>query len=138
MSPIRRGQVYYAELGPIVDLPVGAQSKEIAFRRPVVVVSADAINRVSDREPFYVLVVPGTTGPRSMRTAAARPTHVLLEPTDILHKPSGSGLRDPGVFLAHQMRSVDSRRLDPDPVGWLTDAALTRVEAAIRYCLFGS
>lgn len=67
MGQISRGEVYLADLGPVVALPSGQCSIEIAKRRPVVVVSIDALNRVSEQRPFYVLVVPGTTGSSSFR-----------------------------------------------------------------------
>jgi mRNA-degrading endonuclease toxin of MazEF toxin-antitoxin module len=125
MSRIFRGEIYLADLGPIVSLPSGQPSIEIAKRRPVIVVSVDALNRVSENRPFYVVVVPGTTGTSSFRD---RRTNVRLLPAE-------TGLRDEGVFLAHQIRSVDVRRLSQTPIGRVRGKAFDRVEAAIRYVL---
>jgi mRNA interferase MazF len=121
MARIRRGEIYLADFGPIAALPSGERSKEIAKRRPVVVVSKDALNRVSELQPFYVVVVPGTTGASSFRNF---PTNVRLTPTD-------TGLSEPGVFLAHQIRSVDVRRLSITAIGRVTGKAMERLEAAI-------
>jgi len=129
MGGIGRGHIYWADLGPIVSLESGDQSIEIAKRRPVIVVSIDALNRISDRKPFYVLVVPGTTGASSRRDF---PTHVRLSPEE-------TGLPKEGVFLAHQMRSIDVRRLSQRSIGRLSGKALERVESAVRYVLgFGT
>jgi mRNA-degrading endonuclease toxin of MazEF toxin-antitoxin module len=120
MTRIRRGQVYFAELGP----PGG--TCEIAKRRPVVVVSVDAIDRLTDGDkPFVVLVVPGTTGSSATRDF---PTNVRI--------PAGrSGLPEDTVFLAHQARAVDARRLDPDPAGGLSSDDMDRIEKALRYSM---
>jgi mRNA-degrading endonuclease toxin of MazEF toxin-antitoxin module len=127
VTPVRRGLVYFADLGPIVELAPGVRSREIALHRPVVVLSIDAINRVSDRQAFQVLVVPGTTGASQFKTF----------PTTAIIQPGECGLSAPTAFLALQLRSIDSRRLGPQPVGRMSDTALTRVEDAVRYSLFG-
>ena len=125
MSAITRGEIYLADFGAIATLPSGDASIEIAKRRPFIVVSIDALNRVSERKPFYVLVVPGTTGVSSFR---AFPSNVRLLPKE-------SGLRDEGVFLAHQLKSVDVRRLSLKPIGRVTGSAMDRVDSAVRYVL---
>src|SRR6266542_3885599 len=125
MARIARGEIYLADLGPVTTIANGISSIEIAKRRPVIIVPIDALNRVSDKKPFYVLVVPGTAGASSFRDF---PTNVRLAPTD-------SGLRDEGVFLAHQMRSIDVRRLSDRPIGRVRGQAMERVEAALHYVL---
>lgn len=124
MTPIRRGHIFFTQFGTVAEVS-GAPSLEIARHRPAVVLSIDDINRVSDRTPFFAVVVPGTTG-----SSAFRPFR-----TNVLVQPEESGLREPTVFLAHQVRSVDTRRLDPTPAGKLSDTALARLEDAIRYSL---
>lgn len=47
--PIRRGEIYFVDLGPTIG-------REQSGRRPVVVVSRDEINV----QPLVVMVVPGT------------------------------------------------------------------------------
>jgi mRNA interferase MazF len=125
MPAIHRGEIYFADLGPITTLPSGEQSIEIAKPRPVIILSIDAINRVSERRPFYVLVMPGTTGAGAFRD---RPTNVRLTSAE-------TGLREDGVFLAHQIRSLDMRRLSRRAVGRVSGKALERVESAARYVL---
>jgi mRNA interferase MazF len=49
--PIQRGEIYFVSLDPV-------QGREQAGRRPVLVLSADAINRL----PLVVTVVVGTKG----------------------------------------------------------------------------
>ena len=123
--PVRRGQIYFANFGPIAEIRPGESALEIALRRPVLVLSIDAINRLTDARPFLVTVVPGTTG-----TSAFRPF-----PTNVRIATADSGLREETVFLAHQIRAIDSRRLDARPAGRLSDAVLSRVETAVRYTM---
>jgi mRNA interferase MazF len=125
MTPIRRGQVYYVDLGGIAPLGTGEGSIELAGRRPAVVLSIDALNRVSDRRAFYVLVVPGTTGAEMFKDY----------PTNVRVTPAESDLREETIFVAHQMRSVDSRRLGPHPEAVMAEKALVRIEDAVRYTL---
>ena len=51
---ISRGQIYFASLDPI-------QGREQSGRRPVLVVSSDAINR----QPLVIAVIVGTDAPTS-------------------------------------------------------------------------
>jgi mRNA-degrading endonuclease toxin of MazEF toxin-antitoxin module len=125
MMQIHRGEIYFADLGPLSLLSTGETALEIAKRRPVIVISTDALNRVSENRPFYLLVMPGTTGKSSFKNFA---TNVLLQPEE-------TGLREAGVFLAHHVRSIDSRRLSGPPVGRIRGAAMERVERALRYTL---
>jgi mRNA interferase MazF len=111
---IRRGEIYFADLDPV-------QGREQAGRRPVLVLSIDAINRL----PLVVTVVVGTRGDKVPRDY---PTNVRVTPGD-------SGLPVETVFLCFQLRSLDPRRFPPAPAGQLCGAALGRVETAVRYCL---
>ena len=111
---VRRGQIYFAALDPV-------QGREHAGRRPVLVLSADAINRL----PLVATVVVGTRGERVPRDY---PTNVRVAPED-------SGLPDETVFLCFQLRSLDPHRLATSPAGQLSREAMDRVEKAVRYCL---
>jgi mRNA interferase MazF len=111
---IRRGEIYFAELDPV-------QGREQAGRRPVLVLSVDAINRL----PLVVTVVVGTRGERVPRDY----------PTNVRVTPAESGLPMETVFLCFQLRSLDPRRFPPTPAGQLSGATLGRVESAVRYCL---
>src|SRR5438132_871800 len=123
MALILRGQIYWADLGTVTPLPSGDLSIEIAHRRPVIIISTDAINRVSERKTFYVLVMPGTLGASSFRSF---PTNVRLHPVE-------TGLKEEGVFQAHHIRSIDVRRLSSHPIGRISGKAMERIEAAMRY-----
>jgi mRNA interferase MazF len=111
---IQRGEIYFVNLNP-------AQGREQAGRRPVLVLSIDAINRL----PLVVTVVVGTKGDNVSRDY---PTNVRISAAD-------SGLPMETVFLCFQLRSLDAARFPPTPAGKLSDPLLRRVEDAIRYCL---
>jgi mRNA interferase MazF len=111
---IRRGEIYFADLDPV-------QGREQAGRRPVLVLSVDAVNRL----PLVVTVVVGTRGEKVPRDY----------PTNVRVTPSESGLPMETVFLCFQLRSLDTRRFPTAPAGQLSAGALSRVESAVRYCL---
>jgi mRNA interferase MazF len=112
--PIARGESYMVNLNPV-------QGREQAGTRPVLVVSADAINQL----PLVVTVMVGT---KAANIARDYPTNVRVPPAD-------SGLPIETVFLAFQLRSLDPGRFPASPSGRLTDAYLLLIEDAIRYCL---
>jgi mRNA interferase MazF len=58
---VRRGEIYFVELGPTLG-------REQAGRRPVVVVSNDAINS----KPLVIMVVPGTRDEGASKLALER------------------------------------------------------------------
>jgi len=117
---IRRGDVWFADLDPV-------RGREQAGRRPVLVVSDDAINR----SKLVVTVVVGTD---ARNLARSYPTNVLV--------PRGeSGLPLDTVFLCFQIRSLDPARFaDPSAVasrrtGRLPPARMAEVDAALRLAL---
>ena len=97
------------------------QGREQAGHRPVLVLSIDTINRL----PLVVTVVVGTKGDNITRDY---PTNVRLAPAD-------SGLPLETVFLCFQLRSLDPTRFADPPAGHVTEAAMQRIEEAVRYCL---
>ena len=111
---IERGQIYFVDLDPV-------QGREQAGKRPVLVLSIDAINSA----PLVVTVVSGTDGANLTRNY----------PTNVRVSPSESGLRLETVFLCFQIRSVDKGRFPANPAGQLSDEKMQEVEAAVRYCL---
>src|ERR1700741_1016834 len=86
---ISRGQIYFVDLSP-------TQGREQAGRRPVLVVSSDAINK----QPLVVTVVVGTSAENIPRDY---PTNVRVAATE-------TGLPRDTVFLCFQMRSLDPGR----------------------------
>ena len=93
---ITRGEIYFVSLSP-------TQGKEQAGRRPVLVVSADAINR----QPLVVTVVVGTD-------SANLPKDY---PTNVRMRAKETGLPLDTVFLCFQVRSLDPGRFQDPRTG---------------------
>jgi len=108
-----RGQIYFASLDPI-------QGREQSGRRPVLVVSNDAINR----QPLVVAVIVGTDAANIQRDY----------PTNIRVTARESGLAQDTVFLCFQVRSLDPSRFSA-PAGSLPAARMAGVEQALRQVL---
>ena len=111
---VHRGEIYFVNLNPV-------QGREQAGRRPVLVLSVDAINRL----PLVVTVVVGTKGERLTRDY---PTNVRISPTE-------SGLPMETVFLCFQLRSLDPKRFAGAPAGRISGAVLAKIEIAVRHSL---
>jgi mRNA interferase MazF len=112
--PVKRGEIYWVNLNPV-------QGREQAGRRPVLVLSADAINRL----PLVVTVVVGTKGENITRDY----------PTNVRVSPAESGLPLETVFLCFQLRSLDSSRFIESPAGKLSGEVLKKIEVAVRHSL---
>jgi len=117
---IRRGDVWFAELDPV-------RGREQAGRRPVLVVSDDALNRRN----LVVTVVVGTDA-RNLSRAYR---------TNVLVPRSESGLPLDTVFLCFQIRSLDPVRFagggatGGHRIGRLPPARMAEVDAALRLAL---
>ena len=117
---ISRGSIYFVNLNPI-------KGREQAGRRPVLVVSVDAINR----QPLVVTVVIGTDAANLRRDY---PTNVRLTAAE-------TGLPVDTVFLCFQIRSLDPARFAdvragvPVPAGTVPAARMADVEGAMRLVL---
>lgn len=111
---VERGEIYFVDLNPV-------HGREQAGRRPVPVLSVDAINRL----PLVVTVVVGTKGENLGRDY---PTNVRVRTTE-------SGLPMETVFLGFQLRSLDAGRFVGPPAGRMSGAVLNQVENAVRICL---
>jgi len=112
--PIERGDIYLVDLNPV-------QGREQAGRRPVLVLSVNAINHL----PLVVTVVIGTKGENVSRDY---PTNVRLSAAE-------SGLPMETVFLCFQLRSLDPSRFASPPSGKISGQTLNKVEASVRHCL---
>jgi mRNA interferase MazF len=111
---MRRGDVYLADLDP-------ARGSEAAKRRPVVVVSHDALNRtVASLGRGVVTVVPLTSN-----VSVVHPFQVLV--------PAGAaGVDRASKVQAEQVRAIAVERLGPRSVGALTPALLAALDDALR------
>lgn len=111
---VRRGDIYFVDLSPV-------RGREQEGRRPVLVLSIDAINRL----PLVVTVVVGTKGGNVSRDY----------PTNVRISAEESGLPVETVFLCFQIRSLDPGRFQDTPDGHVSDATMGKVENTVRYCL---
>ena len=111
---IRRGEIYFVNLDP-------TRGREQAGSRPVLVLSADAVNSL----PLVVTVVVGTKGANIAKDYK----------TNVRVLANESGLPHETVFMGFQIRSLDASRFPATPAGKLTGPALAKVEAAVRLCL---
>jgi mRNA interferase MazF len=112
VKTVRRGEVWLAELGP-------TRGREQSGERPVLIISADPINR---GPADIVVTVPFTTRRRGI------PTHVEVRPPD-------GGLRDVSYAICEQVRSLAVERLGPGPFGSVPPAVLRAVEDRLRLLL---
>ena len=111
---IQRGEIYFVNLSPV-------EGREQSGRRPVLVLSIDAINRL----PLVVTVAVGTKGENISRDY----------PTNVRIPPEESGLPIETVFLCFQLRSLDPKRFSDLPAGQISGSTLKEVEDTVRYCL---
>lgn len=117
---ISRGEIYFVNLGP-------THGREQAGRRPVLVVSADAINR----QPLVATVVVGTDAKNVPRDY----------PTNVRVTAKETGLPLDTVFLCFQIRSLDPARFcDPktrrlNVAGTMPPARMAEVQRALKLVL---
>jgi mRNA interferase MazF len=111
---VQRGEIYFVDLNPV-------QGREQAGQRPVLVLSADAINRL----PLVVTVIVGTKAENVPRDY----------PTNVRVPAAESALPMETVFLCFQPRSLDPGRFFGPPAGKISGATLEQVEVAVRRCL---
>ena len=106
---VRRGDIYYADLSPVV----GSEQGGI---RPVLIVQNDVGNRFSP-----TVIAAAIT---SQKDKARLPTHIQLQST-------GSGLARDSIVLLEQIRTLDKRRLK-EHMGRLDDQSMSRVDQALE------
>ncbi len=108
---IKRGELYYADLSPVVGSEQGGV-------RPVLVVQNDVGNRYSP-----TVIAAAVT---SKMNKAKLPTHIEL--------PSAFGLAKDSVILLEQIRTLDKKRLK-ERIGELPDDTMSLVNKAILISL---
>lgn len=104
---IRRGDIFYADLSPVV----GSEQGGI---RPVLIVQNDVGNKFSPT--VIAAAITSQTG------KARLPTHI-----EVL---ASSGLAKDSVILLEQIRTIDKRRLK-EKMGHLDDKVMSQVNEAI-------
>ncbi len=108
---IKRGELYYADLSPVV----GSEQGGI---RPVLVVQNDTGNKYSP-----TIIAAAVT---SKIHKARLPTHIEL--------PQAFGLQKDSVILLEQIRTIDKKRL-MSRIGELSAATMSKVNRAILISL---
>lgn len=105
---VRRGDIYYADLSPVVGSEQGGL-------RPVLIVQNDIGNRYSP-----TVIAAAIT---SRMSKAKLPTHIDIYADEV-------GLAKDSVILLEQIRTLDKRRLK-EKMGHLDDAMMDHVNTAI-------
>lgn len=108
MVNIRRGDIYYADLSPVVGSEQGGV-------RPVLIVQNNVGNRFSP-----TVIAAAIT---SQRAKANLPTHIMLD-------SQKTGLSRDSVVLLEQVRTIDKHRLK-ERMGRLDDSAMSLVDQAL-------
>ena len=106
---VKRGDIYYADLSPVV----GSEQGGI---RPVLIIQNDIGNKYS---PTVI-----ATAITSQINKAKMPTHIELDANEY-------GLSKNSVVLAEQIRTIDKQRLK-EKIGHLDDRLMTQVNEALE------
>ncbi len=108
LTNIRRGDIFYADLSPVVGSEQGGL-------RPVLIIQNDVGNRYSPT------VIAAAITSRMGKTRL--PTHIDIHADKV-------GLAKDSVILLEQIRTLDKRRLK-EKMGHLDGAVMTQVNSAI-------
>ena len=109
---VKRGDIYYADLSPVVGSEQGGV-------RPVLIVQNNVGNKFSP-----TVIAAAIT---SQINKAKMPTHIEIDADDY-------GLSKDSVILLEQVRTIDKRRLK-ERIGHLNDHLMNRVNEAIEISL---
>lgn len=109
---VRRGDIFYADLNPVV----GSEQGGI---RPVLVVQNDVGNKYSP-----TVIIAAIT---SQIDKAKLPTHVELKSADY-------GLEKDSVILLEQLRTIDKRRLK-EKIAMLDQEIMEKIDEALKISL---
>ena len=108
MNPVRRGDIYYADLSPVVGSEQGGM-------RPVHIIQNDTGHRHSPT--VIAAAITSQTGKANL------PTHISLS-------ARSCGLTRDSVILLEQVRTLDKSRLR-ERMGRLDEPAMHQVDNAI-------
>ncbi len=109
MSNINRGDIYYADLSPVVGSEQGGV-------RPVLIVQNDVGNK------FSPTVIAAAITSQKFKTNL--PTHIKVSATDC-------GLAKDSIVLLEQVRTIDKKRLK-ERMGTLDNMEMTKVNEALQ------
>lgn len=109
---IKRGEMYYADLSPVVGSEQGGV-------RPVLIVQNDIGNKYSP-----TIIAAAVT---SKLNKARLPTHIEL-------KSENYGLPKDSVVLLEQLRTLDKKRLK-EKIGLLDDGTMEKVNSGLLVSL---
>ena len=109
---IKRGDVFYAELNPVVGSVQGGT-------RPVLIISNDIGN--SHSPTVIIAAITGRT-----QTKAKLPTHTEVKDVEGLDRDS--------IILLEQIRTIDKQRLK-NHMGTMPDNIMARVDKALAISL---
>ena len=107
---IRRGQIWTANLNP-------SRGHEVGKIRPVLVIQGDWLSAAQERT---VIVLPLTSDVQASR----EPLRVTVRARDALRKDS--------QIAVDQPRTLDRRRLGPEPLTELTATEMAQVDQSLR------
>ena len=105
---VKRGEVYYADLSPVVGSEQGGV-------RPVLIVQNDVGNRYSP-----TVIAAAIT---SQKDKSKLPTHIEIE-------SAGCGLSKDSIVLLEQIRTIDKKRLK-ERMGMLDNNSMYRIDNAL-------
>ena len=105
---IKRGEIYYADLSPVVGSEQGGV-------RPVLIVQNDVGNKYSP-----TVIAAAIT---SQRDKTNLPTHIEVDAVNC-------GLSKDSIVLLEQIRTIDKKRLK-DRMGELDNTSMNRVNTAL-------
>lgn len=112
ISEVKRGEVYYADLSPVVGSEQGGV-------RPILIVQNNVGNKFSP-----TIIAAAIT---SQINKARIPTHIEIKASEV-------GLPKDSVVLLEQLRTLDKRRLK-DRIGELTSEKMKKVDNALLISL---
>ena len=109
---VKRGDIFYADLSPVVGSEQGGV-------RPVLVIQNDVGNKYSP-----TVIVAAIT---SQINKAKLPTHIEISSEEY-------GLNKDSVILLEQVRTIDKRRLR-DKLGHINEELMKQVDFALKISL---
>lgn len=107
---VKRGDIYYADLSPVV----GSEQGGI---RPVLIVQNDVGNKYSPT------VIAAAITSQKDKSKLPMPTHIALHSQDC-------GLSKDSVVLLEQVRTIDKKRLK-EKMGKLDTASMSQIDQAL-------